>query len=99
MLNRLQIFPYHFAKASAVGLWLMVSGCSLSHEQRIEVIRREAADAETRAEEMLATAQEACAGDPDCLRATVDEYARRTREIQAMQDARIDAELERARRR
>jgi hypothetical protein len=83
--------------AALAGLWLSGSGCYLDREARFDIIEREAAKAEARAEATLKADEAACDGDPDCLRIAGDRYAAAMREIQATRDARVDAELARDR--
>ncbi len=85
------------AKVVVLGLCLLASGCYVDRQARFDMIQREAEDAEAQADARLAADVAACAGDPDCLRAAFDEYARAMREVQATRDARVDAELERDR--
>ncbi len=97
MPSRLSSRSCFCAKAATFGLCLLMSGCHLDQQARFDAIQREAEAAEARADARLAADEEACAGDPDCLRAAGDEYARAMRELQATRDARVDAELERGR--
>lgn len=80
-----------------MGLAAVLSGCDLNQRARFDLINEQAAIAEARADRTLATDEQGCRGDPDCLAGAMAEYAEAMRQIQAIRDARFDAELKRAR--